>query len=241
MEESSGDYAHTTETYSMMRRTRVKMCGTTRLEDAEKAIDVGVDALGFIFVPESPRFIEPEQAREITTELPPFVSSVGVFVNEGIIEIEEIVDYLGLSGVQLHGDEDQAFCEQLGRALPSCTVMKALRISEHTKKEDLSPFNESVSGFVLDSYVKGQYGGTGKSFDYNILERLSVEKPIVLAGGLTPENIRYALETCKPFAVDVNSGIEIRPGMKDHQKLESFIAQVRSFDYECPMPVNVPR
>ena len=225
----------------MLLRTRIKMCGTTRLTDARKAIELGVDALGFIFVPASPRYLEPEEAREITVALPPFVTTVGVFVNEGVAEIEETVDYLGLSGIQLHGDEDPDFCRQVGRALPSCTIMKAFRIGEHTRESELSQFNEQVKGFVLDSYVKEKEGGTGISFDWHILARLNIRKPIVLAGGLSPENIRQALGICQPYAVDVNSGIEIQPGVKDHEKLERFVTEVRKFDDETSGSASVPR
>ncbi len=212
------------------------MCGTTRLDDAQKAIDLGVDALGFIFVPSSARYIEPEKAREITAELPPFITTVGVFVNEGVIEIEETVDYLGLSAIQLHGDEDPDFCKKVVRALPSCTVMKAFRVGEHTQETDLSPFNERVKGFVLDSYVKDQEGGTGVSFDWQILARLNIQKPFVLAGGLSPENINNALDIARPYGVDVNSGIELSPGVKNHEELERFIFQVRAFDDKVTGP-----
>lgn len=207
------------------------------MEDARRAIEVGVDALGFIFVPSSPRYIEPEKAREITGEIPPFITTVGVFVNEGIAEIEETVDYLGLTGIQLHGDEGPDFCKKVARALPSCAVMKAFRIGEHTKVTDLSQFNERVMGFVLDSYVKNQEGGTGISFDWRILARLNIQKPFVVAGGLSPENVQSALEIAKPYGVDVNSGIEQGPGVKNHEELERFIAQVRAFDEKASEPL----
>jgi phosphoribosylanthranilate isomerase len=214
----------------MHTRTRIKMCGTTSLDDAHKAVSLGIDALGFIFVNTSKRFIEVERAREITKSLPPFVNKVGVFVNEGVTEIEEIVDYLGLDAVQLHGDEQPDLCEKIARAVPSCTVMKAFRVGGHSCEEDFLPYNSIVSGFVLDTYVKDKEGGTGVSFDWSILSRLNLQMPYILAGGLHPENIGKALKLTSPYGVDVNSGVEISPGVKDHQKLQSFVEKVIEFD-----------
>lgn len=214
----------------MHTRTRIKMCGTTSLDDAHKAVSLGIDALGFIFVNTSKRFIEVERAREITKSLPPFVNKVGVFVNEGVTEIEEIVDYLGLDAVQLHGDEQPDICEKIARAVPSCTVMKAFRVGGHSREEDFLPYNSIVSGFVLDTYVKDIEGGTGVSFDWSILSRLNLQMPYILAGGLHPENIGKALKLTLPYGVDVNSGVEISPGVKDHQKLQRFVEKVTEFD-----------
>ena len=206
------------------------MCGTTSIEDAHKAVELGIDALGFIFVNTSPRFVDAEKAREITRSLPPFVNKVGVFVNEGLTELEEMVDYLGLDTVQLHGDEDPDFCKKVGRAVPSCSVMKAFRIGEHSREEHFASYFDSVQGFVLDTYVKEKEGGTGLSFDWRILPRLNLQKPFILAGGLHPENIVEALEVAAPYGVDVNSGVESSPGVKDHEKLQRFIDQVRGYN-----------
>lgn len=214
----------------MYQRTRIKMCGTTSVEDAHKAVELGVDALGFIFVNTSERFVAVEKAREITKSLPPFVNKVGVFVNEGFTEIEEIVDYLGLDTVQLHGDEEPDFCEKVARAVPSCTVMKAFRVGGHSREDDFLPYNSCVSGFVLDTYVKDKEGGTGVSFDWNVLSRLNLQMPYILAGGLHPENIGEALKLASPYGVDVNSGVEISPGIKDHEKLQRFVERVTAFD-----------
>jgi len=215
---------------SMHLRTRIKMCGTTSVEDAHKAVELGIDALGFIFVNTSERFIDVEKAREITKGLPPFVNKVGVFVNEGFTEIEEIVDYLGLDAVQLHGDEDPDFCEKVARAVPSCTVLKAFRVGDHSREEDFQPYNSCVSGVVLDTYVKDKEGGTGISFNWNILSRLNLQMPYILAGGLHSENIGEALQLASPYGVDVNSGVEISPGIKDHEKLQRFVEKVTAFD-----------
>lgn len=214
----------------MYQRTRIKMCGTTSIEDAHKAVELGVDALGFIFVNTSDRFIDVEKAREITRSLPPFVNKVGVFVNEGITEIEEIVDYLGLDAIQLHGEEEPDFCENIVRAVPSCTVLKAFRVGDHSRQEDFIPYHSYVNGFVLDTYVKDKEGGTGLSFDWSILPKLNLQRPYILAGGLNPENIAEALKETSPFGVDVNSGVESSPGVKDHDKLQLFVAKVSAFD-----------
>ncbi len=214
----------------MYQRTRIKMCGTTSIEDAHKAVELGIDALGFIFVSTSQRFIAVEKAREITKSLPPFVNKVGVFVNEGSTEIEEIVDYLGLDAVQLHGDEGPDFCEKVVRAVPSCTVIKAFRVGEHSREDDFLPYYNCVSGFALDTYVKDQEGGTGVSFDWKILPRLNLQMPYILAGGLHSENIGEALQLASPYGVDVNSGVEISPGIKDHEKLQRFVERVTAFD-----------
>jgi phosphoribosylanthranilate isomerase len=214
----------------MYQRTRIKMCGTTNIEDAHTAVKLGVDALGFIFVNTSERFIAVEKAREITKSLPPFVSKVGVFINEGLTEIEEMVDYLGLDVVQLHGDEDPEFCEKIARSVPSCTVLKAFRVGGHSREEDFLPYNDCVNGFLLDTYVKGKEGGTGESFEWNILSKLNLQIPFILAGGLNPGNIDEALRIASPHGVDVNSGVEISPGIKDHEKLAQFVERVSAFD-----------
>jgi len=206
------------------------MCGTTSLADASEAARLGVDAIGLIFVEKSPRYITPEKAIEITTKLPPFITKVGVFVNEEKEEIEEIVRYLGLNGVQLHGEEDRSFCSDLANAMPTCSILKAIGVGSHTSREDFLPFCDVVKGFVVDTYVKGQEGGTGKTFDWDILEKVQLKTPLILAGGLSPDNIQNALRTVAPFAVDVNSGIELAPGKKDHAKLKSFIEKVRESD-----------
>ncbi len=205
------------------------MCGTSRLADAQMAVSLGVDALGFIFVEKSPRYITPEFARSITKELPPFLCKVGVFVNEELHEIEEIVDYLGLNAIQLHGQEEPSFCKHLSDIAPSCHIIKAFRVGLQTRAEELSVYNDHVHGILLDTYVKGQEGGTGLVFDWKILDELHLQKPLILAGGLDPENILMALETVMPFGIDVNSGVEISPGIKSEEKLRNFVEQVQKF------------
>ncbi len=214
----------------MAARTRVKMCGITNRYDAEEGVRAGVDALGFIFVDESPRSISPESAREIISELPPFVDCVGVFVDRDPKEVEEIIAYCGLSYAQLHGNEDPKYCERLARFTAPCKVVKAFRVGEETGEVAFTPYHEVVQGFLLDTYNKGMSGGTGIAFDWGIIDRLHLQLPLILAGGLGPDNVREAISLVRPFAIDVNSGIERAPGQKDVDKLWAFMEQVRLAD-----------
>jgi phosphoribosylanthranilate isomerase len=216
------------------------MCGTTGIEDAQMAVSLGVDALGFIFVGKSPRYISPEDALEITQSIPPFVAKIGVFVDSSHQDIEEIVHYLGLNGVQLHGAESPAYCEKTALTMPSCTILKAIRVGKHTGISDFSPYNDCVKGFVLDTYVENMEGGTGLAFDWNILRALEIQRPCILAGGLNPDNIGRALEIAAPFAVDVNSGVEDAPGRKNHDLLRRFVGNVVEFD-RLRSPINEPQ
>lgn len=206
------------------------MCGTTTLQDAQAAVELGIDALGFIFADWSPRYIKPATALQIVSEIPPFVDKIGVFVNKDQKEVEEIIHYLGLTGVQLHGDEDPEFCDRIARAVPSCSVLKAFRIGQHTQIEDIAPYNSVVRGFVLDSFVENQEGGTGRTFAWEILQRLDLQKPFLLAGGLNRDNITEALRLVSPFGIDVNSGVEDAPGRKNHELLRYFIEAVSQAD-----------
>lgn len=215
----------------MIHRTRIKMCGTTNIEDAGIAVQLGVDALGFIFAGKSPRFITPEVAKDIINELPPFVFKVGVFVDEKLKDVEEIVHYLGLNCVQFHGSESPSYCEDFAFSNSSCTIIKAFRIGEQSSSSDFDRYNNNViDGILLDTYVKGAKGGTGVTFDWSLLKIFNFRLPVILAGGLNPENIMEALETTTPLAVDVNSGVEHSPGMKNHIKLARFIENVAEFD-----------
>lgn len=212
----------------MYSKTRIKVCGITSVEDAREAIRLGVDALGFIFVESSPRYISPEKVKEIVAQLPPFVSLVGVFVNGDPVEIEEIVDYCGLTHVQLHGDEDSEYCQRLAQAATPCRVIKAFRIGLHSMAADFTAYEEAVTGFLLDTYVEGREGGTGKVFDWSRIEPFRLKLPVILAGGLGLDNVAEAIRSVRPFAIDVNSGVEEEPGKKDHAKLRELIELVRS-------------
>ena len=206
----------------MVQRVRVKMCGTTRLEDALAAVRCGIDALGFIFYPKSPRFITPENAKPIIETLPPFIDRVGVFVNASHQEVIRTAG-CGLSYLQLHGDEPADYCRALREMLPVCGIIKAFRVGDASKPEDFAPYNDCVDAFLLDTYAKGIPGGTGISFDWSVIDSLALQRPIILAGGLTPENVANAIAAVRPYAVDINSGVELQPGIKDHDRLASLM------------------
>lgn len=210
----------------MTARTRIKVCGLTRKADADAAVAAGVDALGFIFVEASPRKIDPEKARDIIAGLPPFVDAVGLFMNESAQVVEEIVQYCGLTMVQLHGAELPEYCQGI-----SCRVIKTFRITPESTQADFVPYcgppGSNVKGFLLDTYHEKLGGGTGHTFDWRLIEPLCIPGPVILAGGLNPENIKEAILTVRPFAVDVNSGIEIAPGVKDIARLRQLVGIVR--------------
>lgn len=209
-----------------MSRTRVKICGTTNLENALFAVGEGVDALGFIFFPKSPRNIEPAAAREIIASLPLFVDRVGVFVNSPLKELVRIAS-VGLSCIQLHGGESPGYCRELRAALPHCRIIKAFRVSDATTAADIVPYNDVVDAFLLDTYKKGAEGGTGEVFNWDIVEKLDLQRPFLLAGGLDPDNITEAVRAVQPYCLDVNSGVESAPGVKDHNKVATLMAKVR--------------
>lgn len=214
----------------IQKKIRIKVCGITRLQDALCAAESGVDALGFIFHRKSPRYVDPEEARLIIEQLPPFVDVVGVFVDKDREEVEEIISFCRLGYVQLHGEESAKYIERLLRQTSPCEVIKAFRVGEHTVSEDFETHIPYVKAFLLDTYDKELAGGTGKSFDWSILPRLELRKPYLLAGGLNVENIEAALQSVRPYGVDVNSGVEVAPGLKDHQLIREFVRIVREFD-----------
>lgn len=207
------------------RRTRVKMCGTTLIEDALAAVRFGVDALGFIFYEKSPRYIAPEKAATIFSNLPPFVDRVGVFVDAPLAEVAETA-ILGLSFVQLHGSESPDYCLKLQKILPFCSIIKAFRVGAESCGDAFTPYESCVDAFLLDTYVKGASGGTGLVFDWSIIDSLRLQRPVILAGGLSPENIAQAIAAVRPFAVDINSAIELQPGIKDHRRLQALMQVV---------------
>jgi phosphoribosylanthranilate isomerase len=202
-----------------MNGVRVKICGLTRLEDALEAVRLGADALGFNFWPESPRHCSPQSAAGIIRALPPFVTTVGVFVNQGREEIEGAVERSGVGLVQLHGDEPPEFCGQL-----SLPVIKALRFSDPKSLQQASRYD--VAAFLIDSPSRG-FGGSGKPFDWSLLRGMALGRPTILAGGLSAGNVARAIEEVSPYAVDVASGVESAPGIKDPQKMADFFAAAR--------------
>ena len=203
---------------------RVKICGITRSEDASLAVELGADALGFIFAP-SPRRVSPEKARRIIASLPPFVKTVGVFVNEDRERIRDTMDFCGLDMAQLHGDESPEICRKL---MPR--VIKAFRVKEEADFSAVSRYEGQVRALLLDTYVKGTKGGTGKTFDWTLAARAGqFGMPVILSGGLKPENIRHAVFRAKPHAVDVNSGVEAEPGKKDLNLMRHLMETINNF------------
>ncbi len=186
------------------------------------AVKLGADAIGFVFAG-SQRKIDRDTARKISQCLPPFVSKIGVFVDEQSEEVRETAGYCGLDAVQLHGDESPAYLEALN--LP---VIKAFRVKDHSILEQIRVYN--LPHILLDTYVGDQSGGTGKSFDWDIARQANALGRVILGGGLNGDNIENALITACPFAVDVSSGVEASPGKKDMRKLETFITKVRLWD-----------
>lgn len=200
-----------------MSKTRVKICGITRLEDALTAIEAGADALGFVFYPPSPRYIAPEKAAEIIAQLPPFVTTVALFVNEPEAEVRRIMALTQVDLLQFHGDENADYCQQFGRAW-----IKALRVRDaDSLQQDLNQFH-AARAILLDSYRPGVPGGTGETFNWELIPAQSAQA-IILAGGLTPENISTAVQQVKPYAVDVSGGVEASKGIKDPVKIHAFI------------------
>ncbi len=202
------------------------MCGVTRLEDALAAVEAGVDALGFIFFDRSPRNIDPEEARLIIEALPPLVDTVGVFVNRRRNEVEEIIHFCGLAYAQLHGDESPKYCERLARFASPCQILKVLRVGPGMDTDSIHAYDEHVRGYLLDTLATDKVGGTGRVFDWSIIHTLGLNRPFLLAGGLNAENIGQALEAVRPYGVDVNSGVESAPGVKDHGLIREFVRLV---------------
>ena len=200
---------------------KVKICGMTQLKDALFAVEQGVDAVGFIFYKKSPRAVTMKTVREIITKLPPLVDTVGVFVNESAERLNKIADYCGLDLVQLHGEESPAFCRKIHRR-----VIKAFRVKDLQTIKQLEKF--PVSGFLLDTFSDDLHGGTGKPFDWNLALPVKKMGPVILAGGLTPRNILQAVRQVRPYGVDVCSGVEKSPGIKDLEKVRAFLKNIRS-------------
>ena len=198
---------------------KVKICGITNVDDALEASELGADALGFVFYRESPRYVSPDQAKEIIQRLPPFITTVGVFVDMPPIEVEEIMRHVSLDMTQLHGHESPDVCV-LGRR-----VIKAIRVKELIDLERLQHYR--VSAFLLDTYAQESFGGTGQIFNWDIALHAKQFGKIILAGGLNPGNVEKAVQWVKPYGVDVSSGVEERKGKKDRRKMELFIKRVK--------------
>jgi len=204
-------------------RTRVKICGVTRIQDAQAACEAGADAIGLVFYPSSPRFVSHEQARALRDAAPPFVTAVALFVNPGRDEVERVLDRVRPGALQFHGDEPPEFCERFG--LPyfkTCRVKEGVNLLEY-----LQPYM-GASGWLADAYVEA-YGGVGTRFDWSVVPRQR-PRPLILSGGLTTENVRDAIRRVRPWAVDVSSGVESAKGIKDSAKIAAFMAEVRNAD-----------
>ena len=199
---------------------KVKICGITNARDAEIAVEAGADALGFVFFAKSPRCIEPKVAEQIITKLPPFILSVGVFVNEEVEVVRDTMDHCGLVLAQLHGDESPAYCESLNRP-----ILRAIRLRDRGSFLSVAEYKgrAGVRGIVIDAFSESAYGGTGQTVDWSIAAEASKAAPILLAGGLTPENVQEAIHKVQPYGVDVSSGVEASPGTKDSAKVQAFI------------------
>ncbi len=205
--------------------TRIKICGLTRIEDAQRAVDLGAAALGFNFYPPSPRYIEPEPARAIIRRLPPFVTALGVFADETDAgHVISLAREAGATAVQVHGPRFPALHELLS----VFTLVVAVAVREGFKPEELRKIKPSA--FLLDAFDPDRLGGTGRSFDWSVAREAKQYGPIILAGGLTPENVAQAVREVRPFAVDVASGVESAPGIKDPAKLRAFFAAVAQAD-----------
>ena len=201
--------------------TRVKFCGFTQENDIAQAVTLGVDALGFVFYEPSSRYVTPEHAANLTRSVPAFVTRVGLFVNEQAESIKRIFETARLNLIQYHGDETPEFCDTLG--LP---YIKAFRVQQGMDLRAEMDRYPNASGFLLDAYVKGQPGGTGERFDWGLIPQSDV--PIILAGGLTPDNAKDAIEQVAPWALDVSGGIETKPGRKDPDKMARFMNACRN-------------
>lgn len=204
--------------------TQVKICGITNEEDALYAVHCGAAALGFIFYPSSPRYIKPEDARKIIAVLPDDLVKIGVFVNEKAAEIKRVIKYCALDMIQLHGDESLEYCQDF----PADRIIKAVELKN---EDDLNhALNYAVAALLVDSRHAGLYGGTGKKANWKLASRIKNKKSLILSGGLNEGNIAEALQTVAPAALDINSGVELIPGKKDHAKLARIFDIVRAVD-----------
>ncbi len=203
---------------------RVKICGITRVEDGLAAAYAGAHAIGLVFHDKSPRHVELQRAREIVSALPPFVSSVGLFVNPDRREVDEVISIVRPDLLQFHGEEDEAFCASF-----SVPYIKAARVKPGLDLVQYAACYPSAKGILLDAYVEGEKGGTGKTFDWSLIpDKLPL--PLILSGGLDPDNVTDAIIRVDPWAVDVSSGVESSKGIKDAAKIAAFMQGVKKAD-----------
>ncbi|MFC1624087.1 phosphoribosylanthranilate isomerase [Candidatus Omnitrophota bacterium] len=215
-----------------MNKIRVKFCGITSVKDAQKAALIGADAIGFVFFKDSPRYVTPEYAEAIIKDTPPFINSVGIFVNEDLRFIEECIGSCGLDTVQLHGDEDAEYCSKFRKLrFKGVKLIKAVRVRDEKSVQVIE--NSLADAFLLDAYSPEAYGGTGKGFDRS-LALLAKEhiKRLIVSGGLDPDNVYDIIKEILPYGVDVSSGIESSRGKKNVELMEEFIKEVRRAETE---------
>lgn len=205
-------------------RTRTKICGITRAEDGLWAAQLGVDAIGLVFYPASPRYVTKELAQEIVHQLPPFVTTVGLFVDASRDEVEQVLDVVPLDLLQFHGAERPDYCGSFGR-----NYIKAVRMGPQIDLHDYAARYFTAAGLLLDAYSPLAPGGTGEQFDWRRIPT-DIDTPIILAGGLSSANISQALQQSRPYGVDVSSGVEVAKGIKDQGKMSEFIQRVGEFD-----------
>jgi len=199
----------------------VKVCGVTRLEDAVLAAELGAAAVGFVFWPGSPRYVDPARAARIVRAMPPMTTAVGVFVDQPLDEVRRMAEEGGLGAVQLHGSESPDYCRQVGRR-----VIKSLAVAGGERPVEIDLFPEGMT-LLLDARDPVRRGGTGQTIDWNVAALVAAERRVILSGGLDPGNVAAAIEKVRPYAVDVASGVEERPGMKEASKLRAFFEAVR--------------
>lgn len=219
-----------------MARVKVKICGITNWVDARRAVAEGADLLGFNFYPGSPRYVEPSTAKKIVSRLPKRISTVGVFVNESEQTMLEIARTVGLDTLQLHGDETPAMVARLKRSFP---VIKAIRVKQSLAAGQLRTY-KLATALLLDGFDARRRGGTGKTFDWEIARRARKYGRVFLAGGLTPENVAGAIREARPYAVDVCSGVETRPGKKDPARIKSLMRAAKGAQRGVPKPKRSP-
>ncbi|MBU1214340.1 MAG: phosphoribosylanthranilate isomerase [Gammaproteobacteria bacterium] len=206
--------------------TRIKICGITREQDLLAAVAAGADALGFVFYAKSPRNIDTRQAAELLAVLPPFVTSVGLFVDPSADMVREVLAQAPLDVLQFHGDETPEFCRQFGRP-----YLKAIRVRAGVDLVECAARYADAQGLLLDAYVQGVQGGTGESFDWGLIPQ-DLSLPVILSGGLHPGNVAAAVQQVRPYAVDVSSGVEAGKGIKDAAKVAAFIKEVKNVDIQ---------
>ena len=211
-----------------MAHTRIKICGITRIEDGLAAAEAGADAIGLVFYDKSPRNVDLVQARTIVEALPPFVSTVALFVDPTASEVEAVIDVVRTDLLQFHGEEFPEFCAGFKRPF-----LKAVRVRPGLDLIQYAARFAEARGLLLDAYVEGEAGGTGHRFDWSLIPK-DLPKPVVLAGGLEPGNVAQAVRAVQPWAVDVSSGVEASKGIKDAAKIAAFVEEVKRVDVQLP-------